>query len=164
MATYRSKSDEFVIDLPDGWTEQQDQGAWEFVHPSGKDQVLVTVLSAKKAISLEETKAALARALEARQKALHSLSRGLAILAPFRNQTSERAAAISLLGSDPVNSVLIYCRIIATPWRAVTAIYNGYGQGSQDIAAFTERAGPICESLRASEHPGARERHWWPWA
>ena len=97
MSTSRFESDAFTIDLPEGWEERQDRDGWEFLHPSGQDQVMLTVVSAKRAMSLEEAKAALARTLEARQHALREVSQGLAILAPVRSKTSDKGAAVSLV-------------------------------------------------------------------
>jgi hypothetical protein len=135
----------FSLTLPGNWTERAANEGFDFVSNELGEQVLVSVLEAKKPLNRPELKAAVQRLVEIRSQSVIKLSGGQAKLEATESLPLDDGVAARFAGIDSANQVQFITEIKGYPLRVVTVSFYRYSLGAAD--EFRLRAKAVMETL-----------------
>jgi hypothetical protein len=142
----RVTEEDFTAEVPLDWNDRSEPGGYDYLSPTGKEHVAIRVSRFNARQAGDVLRAIAQEAVEARQKAIAEMSKGLGMLVPVKNEPSAGQHIVELVGSDPISRTLMCVRIVVTSMRLVTIGVYRYGDISEP-KAFTAWAEPICRSL-----------------
>lgn len=148
----RVTAEDFTVEVPLNWNDRSETGGYDYLSPSGSEHVAIRVSRFKARQNDEALRAVSLEAIEARQKAVAEVSKGLGMLVPIKNESVTGQHVAELVGSDPISRTLMCVRMVVTSLRLVTITVYRYGDIS-DPKGFTAWAEPICRSLVVADAP-----------
>jgi hypothetical protein len=139
----------FTMHLPDGWEERANTEGVEWVTPDGAQQLIVSVVLAKRGADIPQ---ALETLMTIRRERFAKLAGAAGQLVPLGIQAADDSWIGKMVGIDAAHRAMTFVRIVATPVRIVTASVFQYGR-LDDPRDFAAHAEEICSSLAVSREP-----------
>jgi hypothetical protein len=150
----------FTMYLPDGWEERANAEGVEWVAPDGAQQVIVSVVLAKRGADIQQ---ALESLMTIRREQFAKLAGAAGQLVPLGIQAADESWIGKMVGADAAHHVMTFVRIVATPVRIVTASVFQYGT-LENPTEFAARAEEICSTLAVSRESAQQGwRRFIPW-
>jgi len=122
----------FVLSLDDSWRERPTDVGFDFVNEATAEQLTLTIEEAKRTLSHDELRNAVAGLLEIRKRSLAELSNGQAFYSIDHFDGSAVPVIAVLGGADPHNGVCFGAQIRGYPAKVVTFMYVKYGCTQHD--------------------------------
>lgn len=140
-------TEHFTIDLPVGWHERPAAANFEFWSEKGDEQIIIAVARVADAPDKPSVEKTADDLFEFQKRAFAEMSKGAAMIAPSLRRTDVSGCTIEYVGADPINSVLVFGRIVVSSAKAARLTYLRYGSLA-DPPSFTTKAEAVARSLR----------------